>query len=162
LCKVSVEQRAQVKNKRKNAPGSVKAPKPKKKLRARGRTGGCAGGGRRRRAVELLRRLRACVAAAAHQGKKAAAGGGGRIARAHACSLARSLLPFVVVVVVPLLRLLYVHTRSEIFYCCVHPGSSTLPSRSTTFVYQTVEPSMSSFKLLWWSPDQCYSRGRTD
>ncbi len=65
--------------------------------------------------------------------------------------LASSLAPsFVVDVVVPLLRLLYAHTRSEICYCCLHPGSSTLPSRSTTFVYKTVEPSMSSFKLLWW------------
>jgi hypothetical protein len=45
LCKVSVEQRAQVKNKRKTTPGSVKAPKPKKK-RARGRTGGWARGRR--------------------------------------------------------------------------------------------------------------------
>jgi hypothetical protein len=40
LCKVSVEQRAQVKNKRKNTPGSVKAPKPRKK-----RAGGRAAGG---------------------------------------------------------------------------------------------------------------------
>lgn len=148
MCKASVEQRAQVKNKRKITPGSVKAPKPKKKKRARGRAAGgeeeegqwsCFGA-----CARVLQQLHTKAKRLLQEEAEELLAR--TLARSFLCCCCCGCSSFAVVVC----------------YCCLHPGSSTLPSRSTTFVYKTVEPSMSSFKLLWWSPDQCYSRRRTD